>query len=58
MTAAATQIAPFQIRPRPKMGLGNTIIDEAEEKLVLDVLRRGELFRYYGQDPKTRRRWR
>jgi dTDP-4-amino-4,6-dideoxygalactose transaminase len=39
------------LRPRPPAGLGSAAIGPEEEALVLDVLRRGELFRYYGQDP-------
>ncbi len=38
-------------RPRPTLGLGSAAIGAEEEALVLDVLRRGELFRYYGNDP-------
>ena len=39
------------LRPRPVLGLGATAIGAEEEELVLDVLRRKELFRYYGFDP-------
>lgn len=39
------------LRPRPVPGLGCQAIGPEEEALVLDVLRRKELFRYYGQDP-------
>jgi len=38
------------LRPRPVPGLGCQAIGPEEEALVLDVLRRKELFRYYGQD--------
>ncbi len=38
-------------RSRPPLGLGSAAIGAEEEALVLDVLRRGELFRYYGNDP-------
>ncbi|MBM3873542.1 MAG: glutamine--scyllo-inositol aminotransferase [Verrucomicrobia bacterium] len=38
-------------RFRPPLGLGSAAIGPEEEALVLDVLRRGELFRYYGNDP-------
>jgi 8-amino-3,8-dideoxy-alpha-D-manno-octulosonate transaminase len=38
-------------RPRPVPGLGCTAIGPEEEALVLDVLRRKDLFRYYGSDP-------
>ena len=38
-------------RARPPLGLGSAAIGAEEEALVLDVLRRGELFRYYGNDP-------
>ncbi len=37
-------------RSRPPLGLGSAAIGPEEEALVLDVLRRGELFRYYGND--------
>lgn len=40
------------LRPRPAPGLGAAAIGPEEEALVLDVLRRQELFRYYGNDPK------
>lgn len=40
------------LRPRPAPGLGAAAIGTEEEALVLDVLRRKELFRYYGFDPK------
>jgi 8-amino-3,8-dideoxy-alpha-D-manno-octulosonate transaminase len=35
----------------PPAGLGSAAIGIEEETLALDALRRGELFRYYGQDP-------
>ncbi len=35
----------------PAAGLGSAAIGPEEEALVLDVLRRRELFRYYGDDP-------
>ncbi|PTX94487.1 DegT/DnrJ/EryC1/StrS family aminotransferase [Opitutus sp. ER46] len=38
-------------RPCPPPGLGSAAIGPEEEALVLDALRRGELFRYYGNDP-------
>ncbi|MEO6875428.1 MAG: DegT/DnrJ/EryC1/StrS family aminotransferase [Opitutaceae bacterium] len=38
------------LRPRPVPGLGFQAIGAEEEALVLDVLRRKELFRYYGND--------
>jgi len=38
------------LRPRPVAGLGFQAIGPEEEALVLDVLRRKELFRYYGTD--------
>jgi len=38
------------LRPRPQPGLGAAAIGPEEEALVLDVLRRRELFRYYGND--------
>jgi 8-amino-3,8-dideoxy-alpha-D-manno-octulosonate transaminase len=40
------------LRPRPAPGLGAAAIGSEEEALVLDVLRRQELFRYYGNDPQ------
>ncbi|ATC64601.1 DegT/DnrJ/EryC1/StrS aminotransferase [Nibricoccus aquaticus] len=39
------------LRARPKPGLGAAAVGVEEETLVLDVLRRQELFRYYGFDP-------
>lgn len=39
------------LRPRPDPALGAAAIGPEEEALVLDVLRRRELFRYYGTDP-------
>jgi dTDP-4-amino-4,6-dideoxygalactose transaminase len=40
------------LRPRPAPGLGAAALGPEEEALVLDVLRRQELFRYYGNDPQ------
>jgi dTDP-4-amino-4,6-dideoxygalactose transaminase len=40
------------LRPRPVPGLGGAALGPEEEALVLDVLRRRELFRYYGNDPQ------
>ncbi len=40
-------------RPRPQPGLGETAIGAEEEALVLDVLRRKELFRYRGAAPDS-----
>lgn len=40
------------LRPRPAPGLGAAALGAEEEALVLDVLRRQELFRYYGNDPQ------
>jgi 8-amino-3,8-dideoxy-alpha-D-manno-octulosonate transaminase len=40
------------LRPRPAPGLGAAAIGPEEEALVLDVLRRQELFRYYSNDPQ------
>ncbi|PTY08415.1 glutamine--scyllo-inositol aminotransferase [Opitutaceae bacterium EW11] len=37
---------------RPEPGLGSAALGAEEEALVLDVLRRRELFRYYGNDPQ------
>ena len=39
-------------RPLPPPGLGAAAIGSEEEALVIDVLRRQELFRYYGNDPQ------
>ncbi len=36
---------------KPRPGLGSMAIGAEEEALVLEVLRRGDLFRYYGNDP-------
>ncbi len=38
--------------PRPEPGLGSAALGAEEEALVLDALRRRELFRYYGNDPQ------
>lgn len=43
--------AGSSLRPRPNPALGSAMIGAEEEALVLDVLRRKELFRYYGMDP-------
>lgn len=40
------------LRPRPAPGLGGAAIGPEEEALVLDVLKRQELFRYYGNNPE------
>ena len=37
---------------RPRLGLGSAAIDAAEEEAALAVLRSGNLFRYYGDDPR------
>src|SRR3954454_8349572 len=57
MTMTSAAIAPQSsdarnLRPRPRLGLGSAIIGREEEELVLQGLRRGDLFRYYGHDPK------
>lgn len=41
----------FTPRAMPLPGLGSALIGREEEELVLDVLRRGELSRFYGRDP-------
>ncbi|MBI5381938.1 MAG: DegT/DnrJ/EryC1/StrS family aminotransferase [Opitutae bacterium] len=46
-----TRPEDFSSRPRPKYGLGVDLIGAEEEALVLDVLRRRDLFRYYGSNP-------
>src|SRR3954465_6239894 len=43
----------FHLRPRPRLGLGSASVGKEEEELVLQVLRTGDLFRYYGHDPKN-----
>ena len=42
----------LKLRPRPQMGLGSALLGAEERRLVLDVLKRGELFRYYGRNAK------
>lgn len=37
---------------RPRLGLGSAAIDAAEEEAAVAVLRSGNLFRYYGDDPE------
>src|SRR3954453_13763055 len=51
--AALTPSEAFTLRPRPRVGLGSAVVGKEEEELVLQVLRRGDLFRYYGHDPKN-----
>lgn len=41
------------VRAVPAPQLGSALIGREEEELVLDVLRRKALFRYYGPDPKS-----
>ena len=48
MTKPATTL-----RPRPRPGLGETAIGAEETALVLDVLKRQELFRYRGATPES-----
>src|SRR3954470_16807686 len=50
--AASTPSEAFTLRPRPRVGLGSAVVGREEEELVLQVLRSGDLFRYYGHDPK------
>ena len=52
MTAVSHDVVTkeLSLRPRPPMGLGAVLIGREEEELVLDVLRRKELFRYYGRN--------
>lgn len=45
--------APKMKRPAPQLGLGALWIGKEEEEAVMDVMRRKELFRYYGRDPKN-----
>jgi len=49
------RIAASQMRKRslPALALGAALIGKEETRLVLDVLRRREPFRYYGHDPKN-----
>src|SRR3954463_15572634 len=51
--APSTSSQDFQLRPRPRLGLGSAVVGKEEEELVLQVLRQGDLFRYYGHDPKN-----
>lgn len=48
--APAAQPPPFALRRRPINGLGALLVGDEEKKLVLDVLDRQELFRYYGNN--------
>lgn len=48
VTLAINGAPPAKQRPDPPMYPGGMIIDEAEEKAVLEVLRRKRLFRYAG----------
>src|SRR5438552_3764136 len=50
--ARSSDAQTFQLRPRPRLGLGSASVGKEEEELVLQVLRTGDLFRYYGHDPK------
>lgn len=43
--------SPLEPRVLPLLGLGAALIGREEEELVLDVLRRQELSRYYGRGP-------
>ena len=47
----AARVKKAATRPLPSTGLGSEWIGKEEEKLVLEVLRRREPFRYYGHDP-------
>jgi dTDP-4-amino-4,6-dideoxygalactose transaminase len=49
----SAQDFPLKHRKVPSPALGWALIGEEEEKLVLDVLRRKSLFRYYGPDPTS-----
>src|SRR5947199_3099496 len=51
--ARSSDAQAFQLRPRPRLGLGSASVGKEEEELVLQVLRSGDLFRYYGHDPKN-----
>src|SRR3954465_964444 len=48
---AENQSPPVRTVPTP--ALGWALVGSEEEALVLDVLRRKALFRYYGPDPKS-----
>ncbi len=49
--AKRKRVSSLAGRPPLSAGLGNEWIGAEEERLVLDVLRRKEPFRYYGHDP-------
>ncbi len=49
----SAQDFPLKHRKVPFPALGWALIGEEEEKLVLEVLRRKSLFRYYGPDPTS-----
>jgi 8-amino-3,8-dideoxy-alpha-D-manno-octulosonate transaminase len=38
---------------RPPLGLGSAAINEQEEQAAVETLRSGNLFRYYGDDPRN-----
>ncbi|MBV9470234.1 MAG: DegT/DnrJ/EryC1/StrS family aminotransferase [Abitibacteriaceae bacterium] len=46
--AASSTPSAISLRPRPRLGLGATLIGEEEKALVLDVLQRQALNRYQG----------
>src|SRR5690349_19418808 len=49
----AVETKPGAKRVVPAPALGWALIGREEEELVLEVLRRKALFRYYGPDPKS-----
>lgn len=51
--SAVVSPPPVPVRSVPPPALGWALIGSEEEALVLDVLRRKALFRYYGPDPKS-----
>ncbi len=52
-TAASPETFPLAPRTVPAPALGWATLGREEEQLVLEVLRRRALFRYYGPDPKA-----
>jgi dTDP-4-amino-4,6-dideoxygalactose transaminase len=52
-SALVNETVPLAPRVVPAPALGWALIGREEEELVLDVLRRKSLFRYYGPDPKA-----
>jgi len=53
MTTLTSSAPILKLRPRPRLGLGSTLVGKEEEQLVLQVLHSRDLFRYYGHDPQS-----